>query len=46
MIDGIRKNDNFHCISLHLYKCIDIIKTKNTFVLNENEIKQLNKNVS
>ena len=42
LIGGIRKHNNFHCISLHLFKCSNIIKTKNTFELSKNEIEHLN----
>ena len=33
-------------LSLHLYKCINIIKTKNKFEFSDEEINQLNENLS
>lgn len=46
VIGAIKTNNNFHCVSLHLFKCVDMIKTKNKFEFNEKEIKQLNENLT
>lgn len=41
LIGGIRKNGRLHCLSLHLFKCNQMIKTKNTFEFTKDEKKHL-----
>ena len=46
VVGAIKNENKFHCLSLHLYKCINIIKTKNKFEFSDEEINQLNENLS
>lgn len=46
VVGAIKNENRFHCLSLHLYKCINIIKTKNKFEFSDEEINQLNENLS
>ncbi|MBO5711930.1 MAG: hypothetical protein J6R47_03740 [Acholeplasmatales bacterium] len=39
LIGGIRRKDRLQCISLHLYKCNNLFKTKNVFELTDEEKK-------
>ena len=46
VVGAIKNENKFHCLSLHLYKCVNIIKTKNKFEFSDEEIIQLNENLS
>jgi len=41
VIGGLKKGETFRLVSLHLYKCTNMIKSKKTFEFNNEEIKTI-----
>lgn len=41
VIGGLKKGETFRLVSLHLYKCTNMIKSKKTFEFNNDEIKTI-----
>lgn len=46
VVGAIKTESRFHCLSIHLYKCVNMIKTKNKFEFTKEEINHLNESLT